>query len=255
MPKYRQLHTKIVDSFDFSEMPDDFTRLFWVLLIVVVDSDGRGIDSTSWIRSRMFPLRENVSLDEIETAMDWLCNREMIDRYQVAGRKYFEVINFKSYQSGTEKEAKSIFPANPNSLQSYSRVTPELLPTKSASDADAYTDSNTDSNTDSLSAGENARFTEVRKWFEQNTGIMATPNDEVMIGTFSKTSVVEQDIKSAVAYWTENKLNLYSLRQLEKSVLRSMRDRVQAVAGRNGHKKSKGTAAAERLQARYSNEE
>jgi predicted GIY-YIG superfamily endonuclease len=25
MPKYRQLHTKIVDSFDFNEMPDDFT--------------------------------------------------------------------------------------------------------------------------------------------------------------------------------------------------------------------------------------
>jgi hypothetical protein len=45
MPTYRKLHTKIVDSYDFAEMPDDFTRVFWMLLIVTVDSEGRAIDN------------------------------------------------------------------------------------------------------------------------------------------------------------------------------------------------------------------
>lgn len=127
MPKYRQLHTKIVDSFDFAEMPDDFTRVFWLLLIVVVDSEGRGIDNPAWLRSRMFPLRQDIDFRQIEEAMIWLATRGMIICYEVDGRYYFTIPTFRTYQSGTEKEAKSVLPPCPELLQTYSRVTPELL--------------------------------------------------------------------------------------------------------------------------------
>jgi len=125
MPTYRKLHTKILDSYDFAEMPDDFTRVFWMLLTVVVDSEGRAIDNPAWLRSRMFPLRDNVSNEQIEGAMSWLAHRGMVVRYEVAGRKYFYVVNFKKYQTGTEREAKSTLPAPDNSLMSDSRVSHE----------------------------------------------------------------------------------------------------------------------------------
>jgi hypothetical protein len=93
---------------------------------VVVDSEGRAIDNTSWIKSKMFPLRTDVSNKQIEEALVWLDKKNMIRRYQVSGRNYFHVVTFKDYQTGTEREAKSVLPA-PDELKSNSRVTPEQL--------------------------------------------------------------------------------------------------------------------------------
>ena len=118
MPKYRKLYTKIVDSLDFTEMPDDFTRVTWLLLIVIVDSAGRGIYNASWIRSKMFPLREDVDSSKIIKCFEWFQKRGMIKIYQVDNRSYFEVNSFKDYQTGLENEAVSLLPASP-----------ELLPT------------------------------------------------------------------------------------------------------------------------------
>jgi hypothetical protein len=110
MPIYRQLHTKIIDSFDFSEMPDDFTRVVWILLMVMVDSEGRGIYNMAWIKSKMFPLRQDVSLEQLQDAFEWLSNRNMIKIYSVNNRDYFYIVTFKNYQTGTQKEAKSKLP-------------------------------------------------------------------------------------------------------------------------------------------------
>lgn len=123
MPTYRKLHTKILDSYDFAEMPDDFTRVFWMLLIVVADSEGRAIDNPSWLRSRMFPLRSDVDAAQIEKTLSWLAQRGMIVRYQAEGRGYFYVMKFKEYQSGTEREAKSTLPAPPKEVS----ATPEQV--------------------------------------------------------------------------------------------------------------------------------
>ena len=124
MPKYRQLHTKITDSFDFNDMPSDFHRITWVLLILIVDSEGRGIDNMAWVRSKMYPMREDIESSDLADVFDWFQQRKMICRYQVNGKKYFYMTNFKSYQSGTEKEAKSVLPAPPELCDSYSVPTP-----------------------------------------------------------------------------------------------------------------------------------
>lgn len=127
MPKYRQLHTKIIDSFDFNEMPDDFCRVTWVLLPVILDREGRGIDNPTWIRSKMYPMRPDVTNDNIMAAFDWFAERGMIVRYQVGSRSYFYIPTWKEYQSGTEREAVSILPAPPSN----SRPTHDLLMSKS----------------------------------------------------------------------------------------------------------------------------
>ena len=108
-------------------MPDDFTRVFWLLLIVAADSEGRMIDNYAWLRSRMYPLRSDVKDAQIEATLTWLVSRGMIVRYTVDGRGYFYIVKFKSYQTGTEREAKSTLPAPPELLATNSRVSQELV--------------------------------------------------------------------------------------------------------------------------------
>lgn len=133
MPKWRKLHVKILDSEDFNEFPDDFTRLFWVLLPLVVDSEGRGKDIPSWLKSNVFPLREDVSYEQIEKGMQCFEDNGMIGRYEVGGRKYFYLVNFSHYQGNTEKEAESVIPAP-------SGLTPDLLKSNSSLDSDSDAD-------------------------------------------------------------------------------------------------------------------
>jgi len=125
MPKYRQLHTKIIDSFDFNEMPDDFTRLFWVLLPLILDSEGRGIDNISWINSKMYPMRD-IDPIQITGAMDWLADRAMIIQYEVNHHCYFYIPTFKNYQSRTDREASSILPCPPELVRNRSGEAEEL---------------------------------------------------------------------------------------------------------------------------------
>jgi len=131
MPKYRQLHTKIIDSFDFNEMPDDFTRVVWMLLPLILDSEGRGIDNVSWIKSKMFPLRLDVTDESINKSINWLSDREMLVKYNINNHNYFYIPKFKEYQSGTQKEAKSTLPTpelvESNSVPSQEKVSAAAL--------------------------------------------------------------------------------------------------------------------------------
>lgn len=142
MPQWRKLHTKTLESLDINDMPDDFTRLLWILFPLILDSEGRGLDNLTWIRSNVFPLREDVTLEMISSAMDWFTSRGMIKRYQVAGRKYFCIPTFDKYQD-TKREAESKYPAPVEDDSTYneelptnSGVTLDQLPTKSTLDID-----------------------------------------------------------------------------------------------------------------------
>jgi hypothetical protein len=131
MPKYRQLHLKIIDSDDFNAMPNDFTRVVWMMLMLIVDSEGRGIGNYSWIKSKMFPMREDVTNDQIKESFEWLANKEMIIFYDIENRRYFYIPTFKDYQTGTAKEGKSYLPAPPITTNTNSVVTPELVQSSS----------------------------------------------------------------------------------------------------------------------------
>ena len=113
MIQFRRLYRKTVDSQDINDMPDDFTRLIWVLLPLGLDCEGRGIDNPSWIKSRIMPLREDVTNEMVLGAMDWFARREMIVRYEIGGRKYFYIPTWHTYQKGTERESDSELPSPP----------------------------------------------------------------------------------------------------------------------------------------------
>jgi len=139
MPRYRKLHVKTVESLDINDMPDDFTRLLWVLLPLALCREGRGIHNPAWLKSKLFPLRTDINQDDISEAFDWLVKRGMVRTYSVDGRGYFYLPNFHKYQGSTTKEAESDYPPPPDQdttqVQSKSGPTPDLVPTKSASDS------------------------------------------------------------------------------------------------------------------------
>ncbi len=146
MPTYRKLHTKSVESEDINAMPDDFARLMWVTLPLGLCRKGRGKDSPAWIRSKIFPIREDADLlERIRDALDWYEQRGMIERYESGGRRYFRILSWHKYQGTTLKEGVSIYPPAPSELPTNSGPTPDLLPTSASADVDADSDVDVDS--------------------------------------------------------------------------------------------------------------
>jgi hypothetical protein len=127
MVKYRQLHTKTVDSFDFNDMPNDFIRVTWLLLPLILDREGRGIYSMPWIKSKMYPLRNDVSTKQLQEAFNWLIDKKMIITYQPNGHEYFYIPTWKEHQSGTHKEALSLLPPPPDNVQTKSDLNPKAV--------------------------------------------------------------------------------------------------------------------------------
>lgn len=158
MPKWRKLHVKATESLDINEMPDDFHRLLWIMLPLGIDRRGRGLDTPSWIKSKVMTVREDVTPEMITTAMDWYASHEMIERYNANGRAYFWIPTWHAYQGDTSKEAESNFPAPLGYIDpkggggqeeggSRSGQDQEEVLTKagSDSDSDAHVDSHADS--------------------------------------------------------------------------------------------------------------
>lgn len=180
MPKYRQLHTKILDSFDFNEMPDDFTRMVWLLLPLILDCEGRGIGNMAWVKSKLFPLREDINNTQLQAAFDCFSNKGMVIFYQVDKRSYFYIPTFKTYQSGTQKEAKSVLPIPPDLLQSNSGVILEQVSaTESVSECESTSESVIES--ESLTINDQKSRTnipsdmDVGRIFAEATGMVSMP--------------------------------------------------------------------------------
>jgi hypothetical protein len=156
MPKWRKLHVKATESLDINEMPDDFHRLLWVMLPLGLDRRGRGLDTPSWIKSKVMTVREDVTPEMITAAMNWYAGHGMIERYNANGREYFWIPTWHGYQGDTSKEAESNFPPPSNyidpkdtdgqeEVENKSGEGQEEVPTKAGSDSDAYVDSHADS--------------------------------------------------------------------------------------------------------------
>jgi hypothetical protein len=146
MPEWRKLHAKATQSFDLNEMPDDFSRLLWVMLPLGLDREGRGIDNPAWIKAKVMPLRTDVSLEQVAAALDWYAARGMLVRYAVGGHGYFYIPTFGHYQGNTTREAPSVIPEPPQEVDvSDSRPTQDLLASLSSTDSDSDADADVDS--------------------------------------------------------------------------------------------------------------
>jgi hypothetical protein len=180
MPRYRKLHTKITESFDVNEMPDDFTRLLWTWLMLGADREGRMPDNPALVKAKVMPLRADVSNEQVAAALDWYADHDMITRYMVDGRRFFFLTHFAEMQGDTRKEAASVYPDPPsfNSDASQEQVESDARP--------AQEQRNTDSGTEAATATEAAAATAtdaaavVRSEYEQATGRLITQAQQIV---------------------------------------------------------------------------
>lgn len=67
----------------------DFEFRLWIGLIVSVDDAGRGDARPAILKGRVFPLRERISLKDIERAIHGLAAKGCVSLYEVDGKPYF----------------------------------------------------------------------------------------------------------------------------------------------------------------------
>ena len=97
----------------------DFQFRLWVNLIAYVDDYGRGDARPAIIKGSCFPLRERLTLKEIDTALSGLAGIGCVVLYEVDGRPYLCFPNWEKHQTIRNKRSK--YPAPPencNQLQS-----------------------------------------------------------------------------------------------------------------------------------------
>lgn len=104
----------IKDSIHTSESVNkmsDFQFRLWVNLITYVDDYGRGDARPAVIRGACFPLRERLTNDAINAALQALASIGCVSLYSVEGRPYLYFPQWESHQSIRNKRSK--FPEPP----------------------------------------------------------------------------------------------------------------------------------------------
>lgn len=93
----RIIKESICTSETLAELSDFEFRL-WVGLITQVDDAGRGDARPAIIKGRVFPLRERVTVKEIDTALHGLAAKGCVSLYTVGGRPYLWFPTWSEHQ-------------------------------------------------------------------------------------------------------------------------------------------------------------
>lgn len=84
-------------------------RLLFIGLWTIADKEGRLEDRPKKIKFELFP-GDNVDCD---AALSMLASAGFLERYQVGGIDYIQVLNWKKHQNPHVKEVDSVIPTNP----------------------------------------------------------------------------------------------------------------------------------------------
>lgn len=85
-------------------------RLTWIGLWVHCDDHGRMKDVDRLVKAHVWPLEDEVGLDDIESDLEELAENGRIIRYEVDGRRFLAVTNWHSHQR-INRPTKSRIPA------------------------------------------------------------------------------------------------------------------------------------------------
>lgn len=237
-------------------MPSDFHRLAWVLLTLHVDREGRGHYNPSWVKSKIMPLRTDVTSEQIQYALKWFANKGMIQVYTVDDNQFFYIPTFKDYQGNTNKEAPSRIPPPP--VKTNSRVTPELVQNNST--LDVYIDIDSDIDIEDKRGGEISPDQAHQQMVEETLGILATPSDIDALDEMYKGQVIKDDIQAYLAWRKENRNTpLFSISQAVNGIMLNRNKRMQDSNAKkpNRRRKNEGVLAAEKqrlLEEEHGNE-
>jgi hypothetical protein len=85
-------------------------RDLWTRLILSVDDQGRCQANPALIRSMVWPL-EDIAIKDVKADLNTLAEKKFILLYEVDGKKYLQIINWREYQSQSEWLGASEYPA------------------------------------------------------------------------------------------------------------------------------------------------
>lgn len=73
-------------------------RITFIGLWTYVDDEGRGIDDPRLVKGDLWPLDEKHTAKRVDADLDALASLGLVTRYEVAGRRYLQVVGFKEHQ-------------------------------------------------------------------------------------------------------------------------------------------------------------
>ncbi len=112
MARTRNIKPGFFTNEDLAEISPE-GRLLFIGLWTLADREGRLEDRPKKIKAEIFPY-ENIDVDSL---LDDLDNHLFIKRYCVAGKRYIQVMTFTRHQKPHPREAKSVIPEMPETLE------------------------------------------------------------------------------------------------------------------------------------------
>ncbi len=113
MARGRMINKTLARSRKFQKLESDFDRLLYCMILPFLDRDGRAEADPLLIKADSFPLRGDITIDDIETGLKSLDAVGLIQLYTVDGEQYLQCVGFADNQAGMSygKEAESRIPA------------------------------------------------------------------------------------------------------------------------------------------------
>lgn len=140
----------------------DFEFRLWVGLITAVDDAGRGDARAAIIKGRVFPLRERITIKDIDAALLRLAAKGCVSLYEVEGKPYFWFPTWGKHQRIRDCKPKYPSPEEQNG-------SPALEDAPSPPPAAACGDPppESQSKSQSQSKGEEGLWEEIRRLYHQ----------------------------------------------------------------------------------------
>jgi hypothetical protein len=85
-------------------------ELHFAKLWTYADDEGRGLDNARLIKGAIWPLRDEVDVDQVEDWQGELARAGRIVRYEAIGKRYFQVVNWDEHQKPQHPKASEYPP-------------------------------------------------------------------------------------------------------------------------------------------------
>lgn len=133
MARIRSIKPGFCSSEDIAGLTRD-ERLHFILLWTYADDKGRGKDHPKLLKAELYPLDDDISTTMVEEWQVALEQKDRIRRYEIGGRRYFEVVNWDHHQK-PQHPKESTLPTVPDDWSKPSarpekphEASPELVP-------------------------------------------------------------------------------------------------------------------------------
>jgi len=114
MSQKRMLHANIWESVQFTSLSRD-ARLFFIGLITIADDDGRFKANCSLLRSKIFPLDEEVTTKDVAKLLEETVNAGLISTYKIEEETFGVHPNWEKYQTlRADRKKDSSIPPPPS---------------------------------------------------------------------------------------------------------------------------------------------